>query len=368
MPMRVQCEQCGSSYTLPDSRLTPGRRVQFQCRHCQHRIVVAVPEQAHSGELHPAEAVSPPQGARVPAGAQVMWFVVLEEGQQRLSSDGVRAAIDGGTIGPETLMWRKGFGEWKRAGEIEEWSAAVQGAHSGAPRSATPAYSQPPEIAAPPMLAPALIAPANGHVSAVQVAGAASIFRGHPHPSDPSQIAVAMPVIRPTSEPTGHGQESRKGLQRLEPRGAPTSLRRETARPKDDAKARTLDASPARGNESSDRGPGDGGKGRWHPATDTWTGPKGNVTRRVPEEQRQALLRQVAEDDAEQRVADATETGAAARADARLWRMVAAAALAAALVAAAVALFAIVKWREVDAELAACHRVASAPAAAATSH
>ncbi len=351
MPMRVQCDQCASTYTLPDSRLTPGRRVQFLCRHCQHRIVVAVPEQAHSGEVPTAEV------ARAPTGAQAMWFVVLEQGQQRLGTDGVRAAIDGGTIGAETLMWRKGFGEWKRAGEIDEWAAAVHGAQGGAARTATPAYNQPPEIAAPTM-AP----PANGQVFAAQVAGAASIFRGHAHASDQSQIAVAMPVIRPSAEPTGHGQESRRGLQRLEPRAAAASPRREATRPRDDAKGRVQEANTARGNESSERSKGNAVKGRWSPATDTWTGPKGNVTRRVPEEQRQALLRQVAEDDAEQRITDATEAMEAASAEARSWRLVAAAALAAALVAAAVALFAIVKWRHADTELAGSLR--SAPVAA----
>lgn len=41
--MRVKCESCAAGYTLPASKLKPGRRVQFACRRCGHRIVVAVP-------------------------------------------------------------------------------------------------------------------------------------------------------------------------------------------------------------------------------------------------------------------------------------------------------------------------------------
>jgi hypothetical protein len=330
MPMRVQCEQCASTYTLPDSRLTPGRRVQFQCRHCHHRIVVAVPELAESGEVstpHPSPAPTRQPQAATPA----MWFVVLGDGQQRLAAEAVQAAIGAGTIGPDTLMWRKGFGEWKRAVEIPEWQQAVQLAHQHEARTATPAYNQPAELAA----------------GAAEVAGVASIFRAHVQvPS--GQNAMAMPVIRPEqldAVPLAHETTSRptRGLQRHEPQ-----QRQEPAQRREGAR---------QGARRETVGPN--GNSRWSPATDTWTGPKGNVTRRVPEEQRQALLRQVAEDDAEERArAEALETEGLSVDAVRSWRFVAAAALAAALVAACVAVFAIVRWRAAETELQACRHPA----------
>lgn len=353
MPMRVQCEQCASTYTLPDSRLTPGRRVQFQCRHCQHRIVVAVPELAESG------AVSTPQpgvrqqdaaSERRPAAVPAMWFVVQGDGQQRLASDAVEAAIAAGSIGPDTLLWRKGFGEWKRAEDIPEWTDAVHAARHADTRTATPAYSQPAELAA----------------GAAEVAGVASIFRAHVQPMSSGQNAMALPVIRPDQlevpAPSQDTPRPVRGLQRHEPGVRhETGLRHDTgARREAGLRHEIRPGQPARSREAV----GVNGNSRWSPATDTWTGPKGNVTRRVPEEQRQALLRQVVEEDAELRSrAEAVDSEAQAGNEARSWRLVAAAALAAALVAACVAVFAIVKWRAADAQLEACRH--PSPAAAA---
>jgi len=135
MPMRVQCENCASTYTLPDSRLTPGRRVQFACRHCQHRIVVAIPDlktsnytaAAQEAIAHVALVAARAQPPR-PMATAVAWFVAGEDSQQnRMTEAGLAAAIAMGTVGPDTLVWRKGYAEWRRAGETEEWAARLAG-------------------------------------------------------------------------------------------------------------------------------------------------------------------------------------------------------------------------------------------------
>jgi type VI protein secretion system component VasF len=85
------------------------------------------------------------------------------------------------------------------------------------------------------------------------------------------------------------------------------------------------------------------------------------VTRPVPEEQRQALLRQVADQDATERARVELEDAlAAAQADARSWRMIAGFALAAALIAAAVAVFALVRWHAAQSALTACRPAVAA--------
>lgn len=365
MPMRVQCDNCASSYTLPDSRLTPGRRVQFLCRHCQHRIVVLVPEQA--------EAFTP--AAEIDTGAQtaaeppeIMWFVVASDGQQRMSTAAVASAIAAGTIGVDTLIWRKGFAEWQRVAATADFAEAVRQVGSG--RSPTPSY-QPVSHAAPaPSLSHAEASVSRVESAVGQVAAVASVVRAYTSNPDHSQVAVAMPIIRPQLVEAPAPRPAR-GLQRLEPgqradRSTTGAGRNSGPAPVRTPQPEAMPRGPAtRGRTDANTGPG--GSSRWSPATDTWTGPKGNVTRPVPEEQRQALLRQVADQDATERARVELEDAlAAAQADARSWRMIAGFALAAALIAAAVAVFALVRWHAAQSALTACRPAVAAESAIKT--
>jgi hypothetical protein len=113
--MQVRCEHCHAGYTLPAERLTPGRRVQFSCRHCAQRIVVQVP--AAAAEPAPQPAVADPDEPR--------WFVARAAGSYRkLAESELATAIAGGEVAPEALVWCKGFDEWLPAAQTERWAHA----------------------------------------------------------------------------------------------------------------------------------------------------------------------------------------------------------------------------------------------------
>ncbi len=320
--MRVQCEQCGSSYTLPEQRVAPGRRLQFQCRHCQHRIIVHIPAE-------PEVAVEP--SAAVPAAApaaRVLWFINAASGQQRMDSDGVRAAIAEGAVLADTWLWRKGMAEWAKAAEVADFAGSFA--------EPNPTRALEPIAAAPVQAAAVVAAPAAGAAQAVvelarpavlsgsHVAGAASVHKGAGFQTD--QRAIPMPIIRVTHEgaeavsrdarprPTG-GSPLRpvepNRTSRPAPSQAPTpsemdaSLRpesraerraaigaRETNRgeegrtsayaamPDDDEPQRPERL--ARGDRNS--------KGPWSPATDTYQGQRARHTRKVEDRDRQNAM------------------------------------------------------------------------------
>ncbi len=216
--MRVTCDNCGAGYTLPDHKLSPGRRVQFNCRHCSHRVVVSVPaEEVVAGPIQPAAASREPR-----------WFVANADGSyQKLAESEVAALIDSGELAAATLIWRKGFGEWAPAGQTAPWvERFAQRAAASAPPSAQASPAPPPAAqpvrrasaahSAPPAAqpsgprrsrprrktdrGPAGAADAAGADNAT-LAGQASVV-GTAGPSR-GQEAVSLPIIRPNRAPSG---------------------------------------------------------------------------------------------------------------------------------------------------------------------
>jgi hypothetical protein len=244
MPMRVQCGHCAASYTLPDARLTPGRRLQFLCRQCQQRIVVDVPADAKPA----APAASQSQAMQA---VEPLWFVVDGDGaQQRMDAASLKQALANGTLPPQTLVWRKGLAQWQAAIDTAELAEVAKQVE----RSPTPAYGAGASAEA---LAPAVMA-ASAAGEADASAQPSMEMSAQPAMEMSAQASMEMPVIQP---PGATSSERRAGLQR-------------------------------RSREQR----GDDGRSKWSPATDTWTGPK--VTRRVPEEHRQQLIQLAASEDA----------------------------------------------------------------------
>ncbi|MBM4344864.1 MAG: zinc-ribbon domain-containing protein [Deltaproteobacteria bacterium] len=323
--MRVQCEQCGSSYTLPEQRVAPGRRLQFQCRHCQHRIIVHIPAEVDAAP-EPAAAVP----AAAPA-ARVLWFINAASGQQRMDGDGVRAAIAEGNVTAETWLWRKGMAEWAKAAEVPDFSGAF-----GEP-SPTRAMDSVVAAQSAPALAAAAVAPVPAVNQAVvelarpavlsgaHVAGAASVHKGAGFQTD--QRAIPMPIIRVTSdgaEPVSRdGPRPRSGGSPLRPVDANRSARVASAQAptpsasegslRPESRAERRSAIGARETNRGDEGrtsayaamPDDeeepqrperhargdrDSKGPWSPATDTYQGQRARNTRKVDDRDRQNAM------------------------------------------------------------------------------
>lgn len=324
--MRVQCDQCGASYTLPSERVAAGRRLQFQCRQCQHRIVVQVPE----------TVVQPSVAAAVPV-ARVLWFVSTAAGQQqRMDSEGVKAAIAQGTLSRDTWVWRKGMAEWLRAGDcadLQPWLAPQPVA--GASGEAQPTLAMDVPLPASPAViaasAPVQQFARPAVVSGSHIAGTASIHKGAGHNTD--QRAMAMPVVRvPGDEGTA---ELAADALRSKPVVTPVQ-RGLASQTGGRSRAAAADSPVAESSDSSDE------RRKWSPATDTYTGLRARLTRKVDDGARNAAVEWA---DALNRREVEVET---LQQQVRVWKRLAIAASAAVVLLGALALLMAWKWRQAE--------------------
>lgn len=306
-----------------------------------------MPESGASGaETAQKQSVAPriaqPVQAARPAklSSNVMWFVVGADGQQqRIGADGVRQSIQQVEITSESLMWRRGMGEWLRAVEIAEWASLFPAPVVSAPVVFAVAEAPKPTLNRTPArpLASENVRNISAEIDVTKVAGASSVVRNlnNMH-GDASQVAVSMPVIRFEQEPVEvPAQRTGSGLRRHEPGNRGNVPQRPVVA--NDTSMQDAVGPDGRGDANS----------RWSPATDTYTGPRAAFTQRLNEDLRQALLAEVDTKAAEMRAGIASD-------QARTWRKVATFALVAAAVSVIIALFAVVRWRSVNAELEAC--------------
>lgn len=124
--MKVQCPKCNTTYRVPDDRIPAGGgTVKVRCKNCGNVIDV---QAADSG------------GASVP---EARWFVAMGNDKQGpMAREQVFALIRSGEIGMETYVWRKGFQEWQRLGDVAELAAAGSGPRA-VEAEATPASIAP---------------------------------------------------------------------------------------------------------------------------------------------------------------------------------------------------------------------------------
>ncbi len=362
--MRVQCDRCGSSYTLPEARVAPGRRLQFQCRHCQHRIIVQVPAPGDFAE---------PTATLV---AKVLWFISTASGpQQRMDTEGVHSGIGEGSVIADSWLWRKGMAEWARAAEVPEFASSF------AVPSPTAAM-EPIAVADPNNDVIALTRPAV--LSGSHVAGAASVHKGAGFQTD--QRAIPMPIIRATSDgaqpnsddrrPKPAGPRPMARLQQRDPSagqdrspqhaGAGRSDSRSEANPDLRPEQRPADKRQVEGRTSAyaamaddDDAPNDdkGGRGKWSPATDTYTGQRARMTRRVNDRDRQDAVQWA--NAADRREADLANLQASLKA----WQRLALATLAALSLLLLLSGFLALRWRDAADAAKACKGSVPAPAA-----
>lgn len=396
--MRVQCDQCGSSYTLPETRVAPGRRLQFQCRHCDHRILVQVPLAAAAVPVAvpaPAQPASSQQygapglasaaaaaGSAAAPSSRVLWFVSSPSGQQqRMDSDGVRAAVRDGSVSRDTYLWRKGLAEWQRAGEVSDFADVFPNTAAAPPPADEPlptTANNVVEFASIPVVAGA------------HVAGTASVHRGAGFQTD--QRAIPMPIIRPSgpvSEDLDRKDDRRSpagtGLRQVQRPGSPNPARgaepapRRPTRNEAELKTAAFDVidqedgfDPKTGGRASqERASGDKGGaesggmdkgGRWSPATDTYTGQRARMTRRVDEGDRDTAVKWADEhrrmqDETRRLESDLSEMSRQLKG----WQRVAIAALASLAVVLLLTLVVAYQYRQAQNAAEACAAKSAAP-------
>jgi len=283
----------------------------------------------------------------------IRWFVANEDGSyKKWQARDLEVAIRGGLISPETLLWRKGMNGWIAADETPEWRQLYERHEPRANESAPPQPAGPaadaaddrvPELPeerpggdsqhlsganeAEPTELSDVVRPGEAGDEDVSVAGAGRVNTG--------QRSIPMPVVQ-VDEPEDATPAPRRP-NKLRKR-APKKLRN-AARKSGFHKAQRSGGTPM------DRGEGPDGDKKWAPATDTYTGPRGNYTHRLGGEgERQALLAQVEREHGMQR-------------SLRTWQWISLATAAGALIAFAFASYLLMNWQPNGAE---CDCTASA--------
>ncbi|HSN13209.1 MAG TPA: GYF domain-containing protein, partial [Anaeromyxobacteraceae bacterium] len=209
--MKFTCDSCNAQYMISDEKVGP-TGVKVRCKKCGHVITVrrgAEAEAAASpeapapaapapsgdgldaelgsafdsafGEKPPAPAPSPdldatqamsPEDARKIAatqseGASTEWYVAIGEAQVGpLPIADVKRKWEHGDVGPDSLVWRPGMGDWSPLSTVSELAAVLSPIPRPAPRAApsaaaaaparggTPAFGTPAVTPAPSTAAP----------------------------------------------------------------------------------------------------------------------------------------------------------------------------------------------------------------------
>jgi predicted Zn finger-like uncharacterized protein len=178
--MKFTCDSCGAQYMISDDKVGESG-VKVRCKKCGNVIAVrragdapaapSAPSGAPSGdgldaelgsafdsafgdrppEVEPEPAADGPKGGDVPAPAPLSteWYVAIGEAQVGpLPIADVKRKWEQGDVGPDSLCWRPGMGDWSPLSTVAELASVLSPiprapARGAAPRGATPAQGTP---------------------------------------------------------------------------------------------------------------------------------------------------------------------------------------------------------------------------------
>ncbi len=232
--MKITCPACNASYRLPDEKIQGKNRIfKINCKRCGAEIRVRGVETAdEAGRTTLPFALS--EAMSTPAAPPQVWFAGLDGKQVGpLTQAEVSDHIMAGRLGPEDLVWRKGFEAWKPVRSVAPFDDLVAGSpatgaagvHGRAPRRAqtlelssamiellvkldnqTPEAPVKESVAVPPVL-PAEEPPAVPTEEVPPPIAAAEIAPelppSIPEAADVSAIAPALPPRETTSPTSG---------------------------------------------------------------------------------------------------------------------------------------------------------------------
>src|SRR5512133_1761972 len=176
--MKFTCDSCSAQYMISDEKVG-ATGVKVRCKKCGNVITVrrgsdaaavappaAAPPTGDGldvelgdafnsafGERAPAPAPAPdldatqamdPQDARRiadgPAPLATEWYVAIGEAQVGpLPIADVKRKWEQGDVGPDSLCWRPGMGDWSPLSTVAELAAVLSPIPRAAPRGAAPA-------------------------------------------------------------------------------------------------------------------------------------------------------------------------------------------------------------------------------------
>ena len=143
--MKIICDSCRTKYSIADEKVK-GKVFKIRCKKCSNIIVVRgnqpQPEAAGGDEASAAPAAGA-EDAEAPT-----WHLVVDQKQVGpMTGTEVRDKFARGEVDAETYIWREGFTDWQRIGQVEDFSDVAESTVvAGAPGG--PALGHVPEAAA----------------------------------------------------------------------------------------------------------------------------------------------------------------------------------------------------------------------------
>jgi predicted Zn finger-like uncharacterized protein len=185
--MKFTCDSCNAQYMISDDKVGP-TGVKVRCKKCGHVITVrraddaaaaggapapAAPSPSGDGldaelgsafdsafgdkppppapgpDLDATQAMSPEDARRIagsgaPAGLSTEWYVAIGEAQVGpLPIADVKRKWEQGDVGPDSLVWRPGMGDWSPLSTVAELASILSPIPRPAPRAAAAAAPRP---------------------------------------------------------------------------------------------------------------------------------------------------------------------------------------------------------------------------------
>lgn len=254
--MKFTCDSCNAQYMISDDKVGP-TGVKVRCKKCGHVITVRRGEEAAAaaptaptsspsgdgldaelgsafdsafGEKPPApapgpdldatQAMSPGDAQRIAgASASTEWYVAIGEAQVGpLPIADVKRKWEQGDVGPDSLVWRPGMGDWSPLSTIAELAAVlspiprpaaarVSAPVAAAPRTGTPVFGTP--AAAPAPAAPA--APSTAAPDATWKPAGASALAALAS----EELQARAPVVAESPKPAAKGAGARSLVEQM---------------------------------------------------------------------------------------------------------------------------------------------------------
>jgi predicted Zn finger-like uncharacterized protein len=267
--MKFTCDSCSAQYMISDEKVGPSG-VKVRCKKCGHVITVRRAEEVPAAAAPPTAAAPTPAGdgldaelgnafdsafgdrpaapdldstqamaaedaariaaAPAPAPLATEWYVAIGEAQVGpLPIPDVKRKWEQGDIGPDSLVWRPGMGDWSPLSTVPELAAVLSPIPRPSPRASsaargtTPAFgTSAPSTAAPdatwkPAGANALAALASEELQSRAAPPAAEPAKAGARPAGVRSLVEQMNLADQGGvEPTGAIPLSIKGVERTD--------------------------------------------------------------------------------------------------------------------------------------------------------
>ncbi len=238
--MKFTCDSCNAQYMISDDKVGP-TGVKVRCKKCGHVITVrrdaggdaASPASAPATESAPAQTGDgldaelgsafdtafgdkPPEpdldktqamGSEdakkiIDAQPSTEWYVAIGEAQVGpLPIADVKRKWEQGDVGPDSLVWRPGMGDWSPLSTVAELAAVLSPVPRPTPRVAAAPAAQ--RVATPAFGTPAAAAPSTAAPDATWKPAGASALAALASEEIQSRAPAAPEAPKPAQKPAG---------------------------------------------------------------------------------------------------------------------------------------------------------------------